>query len=403
MSIVLLIRHATTDYVKNGILAGLTPGIHLNAEGQRQADELGKRLAQVPLHAIYSSPIDRAVDTAKAIAVCQKLDVAIREGLSEADCGDWTGKPIKELVKTETWKMVQTRPVGVKLGGTGESIDQVQTRMVGEIDELVRRHPDETIAIVSHADPLKSVLAHYLKMDLNDFQRLVLGPASVSALVFEKEGVRLVRMNDNGKLELPKPDKKNGKEDQEQEERTKEGEKSVDVKYVHDLNPVSRITVGTMGEPGKRTFFVQAEQGLTLVSVLAEKQQVSALGHSVREMLERLGEAKESGEAVSKYELALREPVEPVFRIGQLGLGYDQANELIVLVAYELPETENPDEVNAVRFWATPRQMRALAKHAEEIVSSGRPICVLCGRPIDPEGHFCPRRNGHGAKATLTE
>ena len=127
------------------------------------------------------------------------------------------------------------------------------------------------------------------------------------------------------------------------------------------------------------------------------------LGHSVREMLERLGEAKESGEAVSKYELALREPVEPVFRIGQLGLGYDQANELIVLVAYELPETENPDEVNAVRFWATPRQMRALAKHAEEIVSSGRPICVLCGRPIDPEGHFCPRRNGHGAKATLTE
>ncbi|HEY6040501.1 MAG TPA: histidine phosphatase family protein, partial [Anaerolineae bacterium] len=91
MSIILLIRHATTDYVKNGILAGLLPGIHLNAEGQRQADELGKRLAQVPLHAIYSSPIDRAVDTAKAIAVCQKLDVAIREGLSEADCGDWTG------------------------------------------------------------------------------------------------------------------------------------------------------------------------------------------------------------------------------------------------------------------------------------------------------------------------
>ena len=215
--------------------------------------------------------------------------------------------------------------------------------------------------------------------------------------------LHLATLNDKGKLEVPKPEKKNGKEDQEQEERTKEGEKSVDVKYVHDLNPVSRITNGTMGEPGKRTFFVQAEQGLTLVSVLAEKQQVSALGHSVREMLERLGEAKESGEAVSKYELALREPVEPVFRIGQLGLGYDQANELIVLVAYELPETENPDEVNAVRFWATPRQMRALAKHAEEIVSSGRPICVLCGRPIDPEGHFCPRRNGHGAKATLTE
>lgn len=403
MSIVLLIRHATTDYVKNGVLAGLTPGIHLNAEGQRQADDLAKRLAGLSLHAIYSSPVDRAVDTAKAIAICQKLDVAIRERLGEADCGDWTGKPIKELDKTETWKMIQTKPVGVKLGGNGESIDQVQRRMVAEIDELVRRHPDQIIAVVSHADPIKSVLAHYLRMDLNDFQRLALSPASVSALVFDKENVRLVRMNDNGKLELPKPEKKNEKEKEEKTEQTAQGEKSVEVKYVHDLNPVNRITVGTLGDPGKRTFFVQAEQGLTLVSVLAEKQQVSALSKSLNEMLERLGEAKETGEAISKYELLLREPVEPVFRIGQLGLGYDQSNELIVLVAYELPETENPEEVNAVRFWATARQMRALAKHAEEIVSSGRPICVLCGRPIDPEGHFCPRRNGHGAKATLTE
>jgi probable phosphoglycerate mutase len=403
MSIVLLIRHATTDYVKNGVLAGLTPGIHLNAEGQRQADDLAKRLAGLSLHAIYSSPVDRAVDTAKAIAICQKLDVAIRERLGEADCGDWTGKPIKELDKTETWKMIQTKPVGVKLGGNGESIDQVQRRMVAEIDELVRRHPDQIIAVVSHADPIKSVLAHYLRMDLNDFQRLALSPASVSALVFDKENVRLVRMNDNGKLELPKPEKKNEKEKEEKTEQTAQGEKSVEVKYVHDLNPVNRITVGTLGDPGKRTFFVQAEQGLTLVSVLAEKQQVSALSKSLNEMLERLGEAKETGEAISKYELLLREPVEPVFRIGQLGLGYDQSNELIVLVAYELPETENPEEVNAVRFWATARQMRALAKHAEEIVSSGRPICVLCGRPIDPEGHFCPRRNGHGAKATLTD
>lgn len=403
MSIVLLIRHATTDYVKNGVLAGLTPGIHLNAEGQRQADDLAKRLAGLSLHAIYSSPVDRAVDTAKAIAICQKLDVAIRERLGEADCGDWTGKPIKELDNTETWKMIQTKPVGVKLGGNGESIDQVQRRMVAEIDELVRRHPDQIIAVVSHADPIKSVLAHYLRMDLNDFQRLALSPASVSALVFDKENVRLVRMNDNGKLELPKPEKKNEKEKEEKTEQTAQGEKSVEVKYVHDLNPVNRITVGTLGDPGKRTFFVQAEQGLTLVSVLAEKQQVSALSKSLNEMLERLGEAKETGEAISKYELLLREPVEPVFRIGQLGLGYDQSNELIVLVAYELPETENPEEVNAVRFWATARQMRALAKHAEEIVSSGRPICVLCGRPIDPEGHFCPRRNGHGAKATLTD
>ena len=100
--------------------------------------------------------------------------------------------------------------------------------------------------------------------------------------------------------------------------------------------------------------------------------------------------------------MELAEPVDPVFRIGQLGLGYDQASKLLVMVAYELPEEENPATVNVVRFWATPEQMRKLARHAAVLIAAGRPLCVLCGRPIDPEGHFCPKRNGHGEKATLT-
>ena len=104
---------------------------------------------------------------------------------------------------------------------------------------------------------------------------------------------------------------------------------------------------------------------------------------------------------VTETEMELSEPIEPVFRIGQLGLGYDAEKGLLVLVAYELPEEENPSTINVVRFWATPEQMRALARHAAGVVAGGRPICVLCGRPIDPEGHFCPKRNGHGAKATL--
>ncbi len=170
---------------------------------------------------------------------------------------------------------------------------------------------------------------------------------------------------------------------------------------VYDLNPVSHLTVGTVGKPGQRTFFVQARQGVTVVTLVSEKEQVSALARGIDELVERLGVGG-SPIRVTEAEMELAEPLEPVFRIGQLGLGYDAQNAMIVLVAYELPEEENPATINAVRFWATPDQVRKLARYAASVVAGGRPICVLCGKPIDPEGHFCPKRNGHGDKATLT-
>ncbi len=169
---------------------------------------------------------------------------------------------------------------------------------------------------------------------------------------------------------------------------------------VYDLNPVTHITVGAIGEPGKRTFYLQGRQGLTLVTLIVEKEQVAALSHGIDELLERLG--IEKNVLVNAYEMELSHPIEPVFRVGQLGLGYDAEQKLMMLVAYELPEEEEPVSVDVVRFWATAEQMRAVARHAAAIVAAGRPICVLCGRPIDPAGHFCPKRNGHGEKATLT-
>jgi len=170
---------------------------------------------------------------------------------------------------------------------------------------------------------------------------------------------------------------------------------------LYDLNPVSHLTVGALGEPGKRTFFIQGLQDSIVVTLASEKEQVIALSRGIDEILERLGVGAPAG-LMREEEMELAEPIDPIFRIGQLGLGYDAASKLLVLVAYELPEEENPATINVVRFWATPEQMRMVARHAAVIVAAGRPLCVLCGRPIDPDGHFCPKRNGHGDKATLT-
>ncbi len=170
---------------------------------------------------------------------------------------------------------------------------------------------------------------------------------------------------------------------------------------LYDLNPVSHVTAGVVGKPGKRTFYLQGRQGRTVVTLIAEKEQMSALSAGIDQLLERLGSGARQVQ-VTASQMDLQEPLEPLFRIGQLGLGYDAEQNLVVLVAYELPQEENPTTVNVVRFWASQDQIRALARHAAGIVAAGRPICVLCGRPIDPEGHFCPKRNGHGAHASLT-
>jgi probable phosphomutase (TIGR03848 family)/uncharacterized repeat protein (TIGR03847 family) len=449
MTVLVLIRHATNDYVTQGRLAGWTPGIHINARGQREADALARRLNDVPIAAIFSSPLERAVDTARAVALCQKLEVQVREELGEFRVGEWTGKLIRELEGTETWKQLQTKPVGVRLPG-GESIDQVQVRMVQAIDAIVKAHPKQVVAVVSHADPLKATIAHYMGMDLNQFQRIIINPASVTVFLFDEEQrPALFRLNDTGDLPSfkPEPHKKPapatsqadmladagssavqgnsasqnrlardqaGSEgmqvqappakeqtSERDEAERKDKEKMPEANILYDLNPVTQITVGAVGVPGKRTFYLQGRQGRTLVTLTAEKEQVAALSTGIDQLLDRLGWGGRAVQ-VTAAEMELSEPIEPLFRIGQLGLGYDAEQNLLVLVAYELPQEEEAATVNVVRFWASQEQMRALARHSAAIVAAGRPICVLCGRPIDPQGHFCPKRNGHGEHATLT-
>jgi uncharacterized repeat protein (TIGR03847 family) len=167
-----------------------------------------------------------------------------------------------------------------------------------------------------------------------------------------------------------------------------------------ELNPVSHLTIGTVGEPGKRTFYLQGSKGLNLVSVIIEKQQAVMLSASFESLLEELTRKHPEEEREPVWtDMRLREPIEPLFRVGNMGLGYNDEVGRIVLVVYELVEED--EEPNVVSFWASRAQVRALVRHTVEVIQAGRPVCGNCGQPIDAEGHFCPNRNGgHVQKVT---
>ena len=168
---------------------------------------------------------------------------------------------------------------------------------------------------------------------------------------------------------------------------------------VIDLNPVLRITTGAIGKPGQRVFYLQAEGENRRISLICEKQQVQALGVGLQEFLQELQQRHPhlltpSGSFLDA-DMELQEPIEPLFRVGQFGLGYDEETDRVILVAQEETEGESTEAGASVRFWATRSQMLAMAQHGLGVASQGRPICGNCLQPIDPEGHFCPRRNGH--------
>jgi probable phosphomutase (TIGR03848 family) len=189
----LLIRHAVNDWVSDR-LAGWTPGVHLNDEGHAQATALAQRLAEVPLAAIYSSPLERTLETAEPLAKAHDLVVQVREGLGETRYGDWTGRPLKELKEEKLWPVVQIYPSGARFPA-GESMREVQARIVAELDAIRDAHLGQTVAIVSHSDPIKMAVAHYTGLALDLFQRLTISPASVTALAFSYYGPRLLCMN----------------------------------------------------------------------------------------------------------------------------------------------------------------------------------------------------------------
>ena len=167
-----------------------------------------------------------------------------------------------------------------------------------------------------------------------------------------------------------------------------------------DINPVTHLTTGAIGPPGKRVFYLQARSESELITLILEKQQVQSLAVGLEEFLaeleKRLPGLSEASADYESEQMALEQPIDPLFRIGQIGLGYDDASDRLVLVVREvLAEEEDSSQAQVVRLWCTRSQLRAMCYWGLEVAGQGRPICGNCGEPIDPEGHFCPKRNGH--------
>ena len=167
-----------------------------------------------------------------------------------------------------------------------------------------------------------------------------------------------------------------------------------------DVDPVNHITADAIGKPGQRVFYIQAWQEQRTVTVLIEKFQLQSLSVGVEQFLaEVIRQAPELEDVSGDYiedQMRINPPVDPLFRVGEVGLGYDKDRDRVVLQTRELlTEEEDPESAAVVRFWCTREQIRKMARWGAEVVTHGRPTCPQCGQPMEPEGHFCPKKNGH--------
>jgi uncharacterized repeat protein (TIGR03847 family) len=169
--------------------------------------------------------------------------------------------------------------------------------------------------------------------------------------------------------------------------------------FRYNFDPADRITTGTVGQPGNRTFFLQARRGRERVSLVVEKEQVQALAEAIEQLLENLTEQNPLlstvDDMIAFTNMALEEPLEETFRVGRLGLGYDEGRDLLVIIAQEVGGEDTPQsELDVARITMTRDQGRALAREGSEIVVRGRPRCPQCGEPMNAAGHFCIKKNG---------
>jgi probable phosphoglycerate mutase len=208
--ILLLVRHGMTDLTARQLI-GRTAGISLNDAGRAQAAALVGRLQGLPLEGLYSSPLERALETAAPLAAARGLEVVAEPGLIEVDYGEWTGLTYRELSRTELWKRVQARPGDARFPG-GEAIREAQARMVAAIEAIFHRHPTGMVAAFSHGDPIRLAIAHFAGIHVDLFQRLGLDLASVSALRVGDGPPLVLRVNDAGGFQslVPPPPRSRG-------------------------------------------------------------------------------------------------------------------------------------------------------------------------------------------------
>jgi uncharacterized repeat protein (TIGR03847 family) len=171
-------------------------------------------------------------------------------------------------------------------------------------------------------------------------------------------------------------------------------------RYELDVDPCDHLTTDAIGKPGKRVFYLQAYQEQRTVTVIIEKAQLQSLAIGIEQFLSQISQQNPNlEEALGDYveeRMRIHPPVDPLFRAGEIGLGYDRERDRVVIFTRELlPEDKDPESASQVRFWASRTQVRRLARWGMEVANRGRPICPQCGQPMDPEGHFCPKKNGH--------
>ncbi len=194
--ILFLVRHALTP-VTGHKLIGRLPGFALSEKGREQAAETGRRLAGAPLRAIYSSPMERCVETAEAIAAHHKLKVQTVDDLSEIDYGSWQGRSLKSLHGTKGWKELMARPADFRFPG-GETIREAHTRGMVAVEALRLKHQGKAVAACSHCDMIKLIVAGCLGLGLDLYDRINIAPASITTLYLSEGTPRLINASDTG-------------------------------------------------------------------------------------------------------------------------------------------------------------------------------------------------------------
>jgi len=205
-TLLLLIRHALTDAAGKK-LSGWQRGVHLNEAGRAQAEELVRRLEPVRLGAIYASTLERCLETATPVAKARGLQVARVPELRDVDYGEWSGRTMRQVVGTKQWRRIMRDPSGEAFPG-GETLRGVQARILNELGRIVHDNPRSAVAVFTHADPVRLALAHYAGVHIDAYQRLVVHPASVSAVLVGEGMPRILKINDTGglgDLAIPEP------------------------------------------------------------------------------------------------------------------------------------------------------------------------------------------------------
>ncbi len=193
MTTFFMVRHAVTEHTGKK-LSGWMEGVPLTEDGREQAERVAAHLEGLKFDAIYSSPIERTLETARVVAAPHGLRVHTRRDLGEVEYGDWTDRPLRVLARTKLWSTVQRWPSGARFPN-GESLREVQVRAVDEIERIAEEHPKGTVCCVSHGDVIKLVFAHYLGVHIDLYQRIVVAPASVSVFSLGERGPFILSLN----------------------------------------------------------------------------------------------------------------------------------------------------------------------------------------------------------------